>query len=123
MSDAAGDEAKANELERVRTAESNRRTRLSNERTFSAWIRTGLALLVSGFATTRLLDEIGPAWLLSTVGVVLAALGALSFAIAYLTYRKAHDPKVDGLSHLARGAIVVVLVIVSGCGVYLILNA
>jgi putative membrane protein len=123
MSDAEGDKNKRNELARDRTAEANRRTQLANERTFSAWIRTGLALLVSGFAATRLLDETGPAWLLSAVGVVLAALSALSFAIALLTYRKAHDPEVDGRSHIAMGLIVMLLVVVSACGVFLILNA
>jgi uncharacterized membrane protein YidH (DUF202 family) len=123
MSDAEGDETKANELERPRTAGSNRRTRLANERSFNAWIRTGLALLLSGFAATRLLDETRRAWLLSAPGVLLAALRALSFAISYLTYRKAHDPEVDGLSHTARSSVFVLLVVVSARGAFLILNA
>jgi hypothetical protein len=45
-------EARLNELAEARTEESYIRTQLANERTFCAWIRMGLALLVAGFAAT-----------------------------------------------------------------------
>lgn len=79
----ARNEARPNELAEARTKESYMRTQLANERTFSAWIRTGLALLVAGFAATRLLHETEPAWLITLVGVALVVLSAVVSMHAY----------------------------------------
>lgn len=49
-----------NRLAEERTDAAWQRNQLANERTFSAWVRTELALVVVGFAATRLLNGTGP---------------------------------------------------------------
>ncbi|MER6629790.1 DUF202 domain-containing protein [Streptomyces sp. NPDC000987] len=46
---------------------------LANERTFLAWLRTGLALIGGGFAVDQFLPDLGRGW---RVGLALALLGA-----------------------------------------------
>jgi putative membrane protein len=61
---------------------------LAKQRTFAAWVRTGLAALTVGFAGARLLDELEPQWLIRTVGAGLIAVSALIFLMGFLNYRK-----------------------------------
>lgn len=62
---------------------SRARDHLANERTFLAWVRTGLALIVLGVAVARLLS--GEVTERQVIGVVLVVAGAMIFA--YATYR------------------------------------
>jgi putative membrane protein len=64
------------------------RTVLANERTFAAWMRTGLAALVGGLAVERLLIDVHPAWLIRGVAVVLIVLSAGAFLLS--AWRYAH---------------------------------
>jgi uncharacterized membrane protein YhhN len=76
-----------------------------------------------GLCPMRLLDKTGPAWLLTTIGVLLVALGGLSFLIAHRSYRTARAREAGGLSHLVTGSMVALLALVSAAGVFLIVNA
>jgi len=64
------------------------RTVLANERTFAAWIRTGLAALVGGLAVERILLDVHPAWLIRGVAVALILFSAGAFLLA--AWRYAH---------------------------------
>lgn len=57
-------------------------TVLANERTCSAWIRTGLAALAAGLAFVRFLGDELPAWIVhATAGIlILCAIAAFGFA-------------------------------------------
>ncbi|PRY52614.1 putative membrane protein [Arcticibacter pallidicorallinus] len=73
---------------------------LANERTFLAWIRTGIAIMGFGFVVVKfslfirqlsialneevILPEKGYS---SVIGILLVALGAVSVLLAYLRYR------------------------------------
>jgi putative membrane protein len=50
---------------------------LANERTFLAWIRTGLALIAGGLACAQFLPPLGIAYLREIIAVLLLLLGAL----------------------------------------------
>ncbi|GIE79790.1 membrane protein [Actinoplanes philippinensis] len=50
---------------------------LANERTFLAWIRTGLALLAGGLACAQFLPPLPVAHLREIIAVLLLVLGAL----------------------------------------------
>lgn len=49
---------------------------LANERTFLAWVRTGLALVAGGLAIAQFLPELRLPHLRETLAVVLLVLGA-----------------------------------------------
>ncbi len=55
----------------------NESTRLAQERTYAAWMRTGLSLLAAGFAVAKLLPGAHHSWALRTVGVILIALSGV----------------------------------------------
>jgi len=53
------------------------RDQLAEERTFLAWIRTGLALMGFGFAVARFGAAAQPKWLSVGLGTVLIAAGVI----------------------------------------------
>lgn len=61
----------------------------ANERTFLAWNRTALALVVAGLAITQLLPPFpGIPWGRHVIGVPLIALGAVVAAASYLEWER-----------------------------------
>ncbi len=76
------------ELAEDRTGWAYERTLLANDRTFSAWIRTGLTTLAAGFGVTRLLQEVEPAWLVPSLGVLFVLVGGGVFFMGYWTHQK-----------------------------------
>ena len=73
---------------------------LANERTFLAWIRTGIAIMGFGFVVVKFslfirqlslaLDEkviLPEKGYSSTIGILLVAIGAVSVLLAFLRYR------------------------------------
>jgi inner membrane protein YidH len=65
--------------------DATRRTRLANERTYLAWIRTGITCLAAGLAVGRALPELtdGPAWpyALLGAGYVLAGMALVAYGL------------------------------------------
>jgi putative membrane protein len=58
------------------------RTVFAAERTYAAWVRTGLASLASGVGTKKVLEGIIPEWLIIVAGSVLVAFSAFCFGAA-----------------------------------------
>jgi putative membrane protein len=56
---------------------------LASERTFSAWVRTGITAEVTGLAIAKLLAELAQQWLtlLTAILFVLVAVGAYAYAL------------------------------------------
>ena len=52
------------------------------ERTYAAWVRTGLAALASGVGSRKLLEGTVPEWVIVMGGTVLVAFSAFSFGAA-----------------------------------------
>ena len=79
-------EAGASETE---GSEPDARFTFANERTFLAWNRTALALVVAGLAIAQLLPPFpGVPWGRHLLAVPLIALGAILAAAAYLEWRR-----------------------------------
>jgi putative membrane protein len=58
--------------------DATRRTRLANERTFLAWLRTGVTCLAAGLAVGRVLPELieeGTTWPYAAIGAGWALVG------------------------------------------------
>jgi len=66
------------------------RTILANERTYAAWIRTGIAALIAGLAVEKFLLEPIPLWGVHAIAVILIVFSALSFFLAAWRYRHLH---------------------------------
>lgn len=62
------------------------RTVLANERTFAAWLRTGLAALAAGVAVEKFLVEVLPEWGIRGIAMLLIVFSALAFALAGWRY-------------------------------------
>lgn len=55
------------------------RTVFAAERTYAAWVRTGLVALASGIGAKKLLEGVVPGWLIVATGSVLVAFSAFCF--------------------------------------------
>ena len=62
------------------------RTVLANERTYAAWIRTGLGAMVAGLAIEHLLIEVHPSWIIRGLAVVLIVFSAAAFLLGAWRY-------------------------------------
>ncbi len=62
------------------------RTRLAKERTFAAWLRTGLASAIAGLGVVKLLPGLRPEWLGKSIGLLLVFSSALVFILGFRTY-------------------------------------
>jgi len=66
------------------------RTMLANERTYQAWLRTGLASAAAGLAIFKLMSDSMPLWILLIVASVLLIFSALFFMLAAWRYSHIH---------------------------------
>mgnify|MGYP003674029613 CR=1 FL=1 len=64
------------------------RTLMAEERTFSAWMRSGMAAIGAAVAIVKLVPNDGaPPWLVQSLGVVLIVAGGMAFAFGFWGYR------------------------------------
>ena len=89
---------------------------LANERTFLAWLRTGLALLAGAVALAGLLPDLGPGPLRVGVTALLLVLAVAVTGGAYLRWERAERALREdrpllapGLPRLVAGGMVVVV--------------
>ena len=66
------------------------RTVLANERTFAAWIRSGLACLVSGLGVARFMLDTWPLWSIRIIAAILILFSAAAFLVAGWRYHHLH---------------------------------
>ncbi|MFJ8546610.1 YidH family protein [Streptomyces sp. NPDC093586] len=71
-----------------RGEEPDHRFSLANERTFLAWLRTGLAQLASSVATAQCIQALAPSALSSLLAVLPAVIGTALCALAYRRRRR-----------------------------------
>lgn len=116
------DRDRRNEMARTRTEQAERRTQLANERTLSAWVRTGLTMLIAAFAAARLLQHAGLIWLPTVVAVLFVVLSVLTFLFAFVSYRKTAVLSGSPEHQWAVAALIAVLLSVCGLGAFLLVH-
>jgi putative membrane protein len=62
------------------------RTVLANERTYTAWIRTGLTALAAGVAIEKFMVDVIPPWGVRAIAVILIGFSAVAFFVAAWRY-------------------------------------
>lgn len=82
------------------------RTVLANERTYAAWIRTGLAALITGLGIARFMLEAMPLWSVRVISALFILFSAAAFMIAAWRYENLHL----GVAHFDVQTIPIVLV-------------
>lgn len=98
-----------------RGAEPDPRFSLANERTFLAWIRTGLALLAGGVALEVLALDLNPQ-LRFAASLVLIVAGVLSPALSWLNWMRTERAMREGMPLPASllGPVLAVIVTIAG---------
>jgi putative membrane protein len=101
------------------------RTLLAKERTYSAWVRTGLACVAAGLGIVRLLQELEPRWMVYALGALLVGTGGVLFMISFWRYRQPLDHAMQPQQAEAPvwliGLLTAALLLAAGLGVWLIL--
>ena len=77
------------------------RTVLANERTYAAWIRTGLAALAAGLGIAKFMTGLMPLWSILIIAAVLIGFSGVAFLLAAWRYRHLHIK----VSHLEVDAV------------------
>ncbi len=102
-----------------------RRTRLAEERTYNAWLRTGLATMAFGLVIARFFAPAGPIWLLN----LLAAFFVIGGGVTILQAFRAHYRQAKGYGEMdavhtpvwVSGGLGVLLIVVTTAVLVLIL--
>ncbi len=76
-----------NEVEPNRTNLALDRTILANERTYAAWIRTGISSLIAGLAVEKFLLEAIPLWGIHAISITFIVFSGVAFFLAAWRYR------------------------------------
>jgi putative membrane protein len=95
-----------------------RRTRLANERTYLAWLRTGIASLATALAVGRLLPALtdGENWPYAVIGAGWAVVGVAIVAYGLRRAREVEAAVSQGeFAPLSAGAVLAI----TGCAVAL----
>jgi putative membrane protein len=108
--------------------EPDARFTLANERTFLAWNRTALALVVAGLGIVQLLPPFpGVPWGRHVLGIPLIVLGAAVSAIAYREWRRTQQALRHGeplpRSMLPRVLVATVTGIAAASAIVLLISA
>lgn len=75
-------------MSRERTDLALQRTLLANERTYSAWLRTGLTAVAAGLGIAELLESISMPGLTRGIGIILILAGMATYFVAMWRYRQ-----------------------------------
>ena len=96
---------------------------LANERTYLAWLRTGLALVAVGVAAERVLPAEGLIWARQLIGVSLILAGVLTAGLARRRWQTV-DSAVRagrGIPRPRLGSVVAAVIVVDGLATIVLL--
>jgi len=96
---------------------------LANERTYLAWLRTGLALVAVGVGAERVLPAEGIIWARQLVGVTLILAGIVTAALARRRWRDVDRALRAGrpIPHAVLGYMVATVIVLTGLATIVLL--
>jgi putative membrane protein len=96
---------------------------LANERTYLAWLRTGLALVAAGVAAERILPAEGIIWARQLIGVTLILAGVVTAALARRRWQSVDRALRAGrpIPHPLAGYMVATVIVVDGLATIVLL--
>jgi putative membrane protein len=96
---------------------------LANERTYLAWLRTGLALVAVGVAAERILPAEGIIWARQLIGVTLILAGVVTAALAPRRWQSVDRALRAGrpIPHPFVGYMVATVIVVDGLATIVLL--
>lgn len=96
---------------------------LANERTYLAWLRTGLALVAAGVAAERVLPAEGIIWARQLIGVTLILAGVVTAALARRRWHTVDRALRAGrpIPHPILGYMVAAVIVVDGLATIVLL--
>jgi putative membrane protein len=97
-----------------------RRTRLANERTYLAWLRTGIAALATALAVGRLLPALtdGENWPYAAIGAGWAVVGIVIIVYGLMRSRDVEEAVVRGeFAPLSGGSVLAITGLAVALGV------
>jgi putative membrane protein len=96
---------------------------LANERTYLAWLRTGLALVAAGVAAERILPAEGIIWARQLIGVTLILAGVVTAALARRRWHSVDQALRGGrpIPHPFLGYMVAAVIVVDGLATIVLL--
>lgn len=88
------------------------RTILANERTYIAWLRTGLSITGGSAIFIRLLGDVEPSWLVNLLAVIMGLVGVVTVIVSTQGYRNMHR-KLDQVapSFLPHWLVILIVVV------------
>lgn len=93
------------------------RTLLAKERSYTAWIRTGLAALAAGLGIAHLLKAYEPQWIVILLGFGLGVAGLMAPVLGFWSYRKSlkqlEEQGIRGVSLQVIGIFTSIVIIAS----------
>ena len=108
-----------------RTNWAHERTRLAKERTFSAWLRSGLSTVGVGLGLVKLLPSVEPRWMMQLIGVLFIGAGAIIFVMGYATYhnvmKKLEDEGFKGIPSIFMGVLTFMMLLGTVFGFVLVI--
>jgi len=81
------DRVSQDEINRLKRESSERTSVLANERTYAAWVRTGLTALATGLAIEKFLGGVVPDWSIRINSCILIAFSGICFFLAAWRYQ------------------------------------
>jgi putative membrane protein len=98
---------------------------LAKERTFAAWLRTGLATAGLGILAVKAMPSVEPRWLVRTLGIMFVSTGGIILLLGFRTYygtlRRLEEEGFRGTPAWFIGALTVVLALGSVLALVLVL--
>jgi putative membrane protein len=113
--------------EEAQVVDATRRTRLANERTYLAWLRSGFTLLALGIGLGKLGPDLADdsGWPLLAVGVGFDVVGLVFVVYGFIRYRAVERALASGgfapLGHTAAATLTVLALLLGALGILVLL--
>jgi len=115
----------ANSLSENRNKWAHERTRLAKERTFAAWLRSGLANVGVGLGLVKLFPTVEPRWLMQLIGLLFICAGVIIFVVGYKTYhtvlKKLEKEGFKGIPSSYMGILTIIMLLGAISGLILVI--